>query len=371
MNVVNSGSRFLVYANDVKTYKNLPTGTYNVNFDKMAGFYLTSRNDLTCVEEKIYGNHSRRVKKVFTSYDASERNLGVILSGNKGIGKSVFAKLLAIESIKKEMPVIVIDTYYPGIAGFLSSIEQEVVVLFDEFEKTFAKVEDCDPQVEMLTLFDGFDGGKKLFVITCNNTNQLNEFLINRPGRFHYHFTLGLPSEEEIREYMTDKLKPEYYGAIEGIINLSHMTDVSYDYLRAIAFELNQGYDLEETMEELNITRTRDVMFDLTLVTPRGIYYAYAVNIDFSERGRSGHWLYGDKMKRVYCAYNPSDITTVDGQLVIEEKHLGLERDNDDEDSWDDSDEEYKRKNKEFHESMKGTYLLFNKTVSLSKRFTV
>ena len=80
MNVVNSGSRFLVYANDVKTYKNLPTGTYNVNFDKMAGFYLTSRNDLTCVEEKIYGNHSRRVKKVFTSYDASERNLGVILS---------------------------------------------------------------------------------------------------------------------------------------------------------------------------------------------------------------------------------------------------------------------------------------------------
>ena len=64
-----------------------------------------------------------------------------------------------------------------------------------------------------------------------------------------------------------------------------------------------------------------------------------------------------------------TEITSARNELV--EKNLGLERDNDDEDSWDDSHEEYKRKNKEFHDSMKGTYLLFNKTVSLSKRFTV
>ena len=46
MNVVNSGSRFLVYANDVKTYKNLPTGTYNVNFDKKQG-WLINKEQLT------------------------------------------------------------------------------------------------------------------------------------------------------------------------------------------------------------------------------------------------------------------------------------------------------------------------------------
>ena len=40
----------------------------------------------------------------------------------------------------------------------------------------------------MLSLFDGLDNGKKLFVITCNEVERLNAYLLNRPGRFHYHF---------------------------------------------------------------------------------------------------------------------------------------------------------------------------------------
>ena len=57
MNVINSGSHFLIYANGVTTYQQLPTGTYEVSFDKMSGFYLAQRHDLACSDEKIYGNH--------------------------------------------------------------------------------------------------------------------------------------------------------------------------------------------------------------------------------------------------------------------------------------------------------------------------
>lgn len=69
--------------------------------------------------------------------------------------------------------MIIVDCPIPGISNFLSSIEQEVVIIFDEFEKTFARNDDGDPQVELLSLFDGVDDGKKLFVITCNDTKRL------------------------------------------------------------------------------------------------------------------------------------------------------------------------------------------------------
>jgi len=40
MNIVNAGSRYQVYGEDVKTFRNLPVGSYNVEFNKMTGFYL-------------------------------------------------------------------------------------------------------------------------------------------------------------------------------------------------------------------------------------------------------------------------------------------------------------------------------------------
>ena len=59
----------------------------------------------------------------------------MILSGHKGIGKSLFAKLLSIEAIRNGIPVIIADKYIPGIAAYIESIDQRVMVLFDEFDK--------------------------------------------------------------------------------------------------------------------------------------------------------------------------------------------------------------------------------------------
>jgi len=155
-------------------------------------------------ESKIYGIHTEKVKKVLKTFTSFERNLGVILSGDKGIGKSLFAKLVCIEAIGKGYPVIVVDRYIPGIDSYLNSIEQEVVVLFDEFDKTFCNNDNngISPQTLMLSLFDGISVGKKLFLITCNEIRKLNDYLINRPGRFHYHFRFDYPSYEEIQEYL-------------------------------------------------------------------------------------------------------------------------------------------------------------------------
>lgn len=254
MNIVVAGPRVQVYGEDVKTYRQLPTGSYDACFDKMTGFFLTPRQDLEAKEGKVYGNHMQKVEKVMRSFAATDRNFGIILSGQKGAGKSLCARLLAERCIQSDIPVITVSMYIPGIADFISSIDQTVAVIFDEFEKTFGAKDDFDPQEEMLGLFDGMDNGKKLFVVTCNEVRNLNTYLLNRPGCFHYHFTITNPTPEEVGEYLADKLLPQYHNTIEKIVNFSRTIDMTYDFLRALAFDINLGYTLNETLADLNIT---------------------------------------------------------------------------------------------------------------------
>lgn len=295
MNVVHSGDTFQIYGDALKTYDKLPLGTYEVCFHKMMGFYLTSHTDLVVNEEKIYGSSPKKVDKVLRGFQSVDRNFGVILSGKKGIGKSLFARQLAIKAKDYNLPLILVNSYIPGVADFISSIQQEVIVLFDEFEKTFAETDEVNPQEEMLPLFDGIDSGKKLFIITCNELRKLNSYLLNRPGRFHYHFVLGHPNPDEIKEYMTDKLKPEYHDLIKKIVNFALSADITYDILRAIAFELNMGYSFEETLADLNISKENSSKYNVRIDFADGTFrVCLGAKIDIFSTDREYIWFNGD-----------------------------------------------------------------------------
>lgn len=273
MNVVQIGDRFQIYGDSLKTYNELPVGTYEVAFSQMMGFSLVSHNDPETNEEKIYGATNTKVEKILRGFQNANRNFGVILSGRKGVGKSLFARQLALRAKDFNLPLILVSEYTPGISNFLSSIEQEVIVLFDEFEKTFADQDGRSPQEEMLSLFDGIDCGKKLFVVTCNVVNKLNDYLINRPGRFHYHFILGSPTADEIREYITDKLVISDDDVIKRILQFAVATNVTYDILRAIVFELNNGYSIEETLMDLNISKEKLPEYEIAFKIDDGTIY--------------------------------------------------------------------------------------------------
>ena len=284
MNVVNFGNNYQIYGEDVKTYTNLPALSYNVSFSKETGFFLSKRLDLIPNEEKIYGSHDQKVCKVLASFSNFNRNLGLILSGQKGVGKSLFARLLAEKAQKCGYPVILVNDYVPGIEGFLAAIEQEVVIIFDEFEKNFQRAsreDNFNPQEAMLSLFDGMNNGKKLFVITCNNVDSLSSYLLNRPGRFHYHFTVNAPEADEIREYLTDKVAAEYHHYIDDVIRFSNISNVTYDLLRAIAFELNQGETFNDALQFLNIRRDGNVYYDIVAYSTAGeVFCGYHYSID-------------------------------------------------------------------------------------------
>lgn len=283
MKAISTGNVYRIYDDTLKTYDKLPAQPYVVRFAMHTGFYLERYSDIEITEDKIYGVHPEKVLKVLDSFSRYNRSLGVILSGDKGIGKSLFAKLLAIEAMKKGLPLIIVDRHIGGISSYLESIEQEVMVLFDEFDKTFGEVHSRDgeasPQSTLLTLFDGVSPGKKLFVITCNELRRLNDYLINRPGRFHYHFRFDYPSAEEVRAYLKDKLPRKMYDQINEVVAFSKKVNLNYDCLRAIAFEMSSGTKFKDAIQDLNIINVERESYQVSLyfenghvVTARNVY---------------------------------------------------------------------------------------------------
>ena len=326
MNIVKTGTNYRIFDDSVSVSENLPNLTFKINFNPMAGFSLTSTDELE-VKEKVYGNLNTRVDKILNSFSHSERNLGVILSGTKGCGKSLTARLIAARNL---YPVLLVDCAYPGVGDFISSIDQEIVVIFDEFEKHFSNNGDDNAQESLLSLFDGIDSGKKLFVITCNETHSLNEFFLNRPGRFHYLFNYHKLNDLDIKDYLVDNLND--ISIISNIVKYSKYVDFTYDILRAICFDLNLGYPLDETMNELNITVGRKTY---TII----LTFANGQTIKFDRRYvpfsncRDDHY-FNLGNSSCFITFNTKDmVVQSDGSIIIPRADITYDRYDDDEDN--------------------------------------
>lgn len=265
MKIVKTGDTSRIFSDDLQTFDQLPVGNYKVCFHPMMGFFLEDADSFKLTEQP-YGKHPLKIAKTIKLYDSIDRSVGIILSGKKGMGKSMFARLLSAEFAETHgMPTIIVADAYPGIVDFIESIKQECVILFDEFEKVFDNVDphkgekpdrNKESQDKLLGLFDGISQTKRMYVVTCNEIRKVNQYMINRPGRFHYHLQFNYPSVEEIELYLKDKLKPEYHNQIALVQRFANRFDLNYDSLRAIAFDLNLGYSFLETMEDLNVSST-------------------------------------------------------------------------------------------------------------------
>lgn len=273
MKIVKTGDISRIFGDDLQTFGQLPAGNYKIGFAQMEGFYLEDIDSFT-LNEKPYGKHPLKIDKAIKLYDNTNRSVGIILSGDKGMGKSMFARLLSDRfATTHNMPTIVVTEAYKGITDFIESIKQECVILFDEFEKIFDNSEHKERQDKLLGLFDGISQTKRLYMVTVNEIRRVNQYMINRPGRFHYHLKFGYPTVEEVELYLRDKLKPEYYNQIKLVQRFSSRFDLNYDSLRAIAFELNLGYPFLETIGDLNVSsaETSAAKYDIEVYHSNGI----------------------------------------------------------------------------------------------------
>lgn len=126
MHIVESGKRYRIFNNAITTYDQLPPKTYRVDYDPETRiFSLLEAHDFEIPETKIYGQHLDKVKKVLNSMDKMNRNLGVILSGDKGIGKSLFSKCLGLKARKKGYLLYWLMNIMRGLQTFLKKLSKQ------------------------------------------------------------------------------------------------------------------------------------------------------------------------------------------------------------------------------------------------------
>lgn len=259
---IRTGNTFRVFDSSVETFEALPVGTYRVQFSPMSGPHLDVIEDLVPPQGKTYGDHERRVQRIMRAYERFDRSMGVLLSGDKGMGKSMSVNTMASTALKDlGLPVIAVDKNFPGVAEFIDSLG-EVMVIFDEFEKTFpVESEDGNAQDQFLSLFDGMSSIRRIYAITANSLQDLSDYLQNRPGRFHYHLRFDYPSVDDVREYITDEVPGVSAETIEQVALFSRKVKLNFDHLRALAFELRSGDEFQDVIGDLNIKRTDYTFF--------------------------------------------------------------------------------------------------------------
>lgn len=261
------GTDITLLSNSTITSENLPAGTYTFASHPMKGIWLTHCSSVPDVEMKIYGQTNYRVKKSMDAFKRRPGNTGILLAGEPGMGKSVFIKLIAAEAKKIGMPIIIIkQDHGPGMIDILAKIHTECLVIMDEFEKIFsgddnaARNGDVSSQNKLLSLMDGIDSNKKLFIASVNDTWRVSKFMLNRPGRFFYHFEFKNLEQPEIVEYFNDRLIDKSKSTFLSTSLIGHK--VNYDALAAIVEEVNNGYDIKETLKDLNLDRGSNVSYD-------------------------------------------------------------------------------------------------------------
>lgn len=191
------------------------------------------------------------IKRVLHSYNNDTKNTtGILLTGDKGSGKTVTAKVIAQ---KANLPIVVIDseTVLTELNNFFKSFDDPVCILFDEVDKNFATR-------DLLTFLDGIQKtAKKLVIMTANDSDRIDEFLKNRCSRIRYYRNYyiledakeyaemiakdrGLENIEEVVNFITTKIK---FPSIDNICS----------FIDEIVFTKEMQLTLDEVLYFMNI----------------------------------------------------------------------------------------------------------------------
>lgn len=213
----------------------LPKKVFNMCFDPQRNeIYLEEFADEFHFDFKIYGMEAKLIEHVMKTFENTTSNLGMLFNGIKGTGKTITAKIIANRT---NLPVILINAPFPGLAEFIAKIACPCVLFFDEFEKNFDT--DRKEDVDLLSIMDGVFNSqyRRVFILTTNKL-YVNENLLGRPSRIRYRKSFGNLSPDVIQEYLNDNLKYKEFAPeiLEFIDTLSIST---IDILKSIVDEVN------------------------------------------------------------------------------------------------------------------------------------
>jgi len=221
------------YLSDVTTQiDTLPPAVYKLEFDTLRNvFYLDFVQNEFYFPYKVYGVETKFVDRMCKTWHHTDGNLGILLNGLKGTGKTVTAELICNEL---KMPVILVQKHHENLVSFLNTIHQNVIVFIDEYEKIFDYYSNS-----LLSIMDGAfkTSHRKLFILTTNEL-KIDKNLMQRPSRIRYIKTFSDLSLDVIEEIVDDML---VYKDLKNatIKMISELPIITIDLVKAVIEEVN------------------------------------------------------------------------------------------------------------------------------------
>jgi len=232
--IINRGKEFKYSKANISVMDRLPAGNYLLKFSMKDMEHYLEESDSFEIPSKVYGNPDKLAKRYVNTFNKTGGNLGVLLTGVKGTGKSLLAKMVCVEA---DLPVIMISEAFVTneLKSFLNNIKQEVIILIDEFEKIYR---DTKQQETFLSLLDGVFEGQKLYIFTSNATTSVSTYLLNRPSRIHYLKQYDGLEKDLVEDIIDDLLENlEHKKELTRLLDITGL--VTIDMLMAIISEMN------------------------------------------------------------------------------------------------------------------------------------
>ena len=232
----------------------LPAGIYKIVENKIEEnfFYNVIKiKDKYDIPNTVYGNTMNNVIRVWNHYAMNDTTTGVLYTGIKGSGKTLQASILCNIAIDNNLPIITVTEINCTIEliNYLSTLKNCVIFL-DEFSKNIT----YDLQNKMLTMLSDLNNTRKLFILTENSHTDINQYILDRPGRIRYHFDFDKLDisvlEDFCKDYRIDKV---FYNDLITVYKKAKY--FSFDQLQAIITEhMNYPNDtIENLLKIMNL----------------------------------------------------------------------------------------------------------------------
>lgn len=299
--------------------EDLPTAVYTLNLDDR-GYHFRQRHVFRDLPP-IYGDHPRWAKRILDTFARKDGNMGVLLAGEKGGGKSLLGKIVAREAAEQGISTILVETNHSpkDLGEVIAALDAPALIFIDEFEKTYSS---ATQQEEFLSILDGTSSSRHLFLFTVNDSNSVNKHMLNRPGRIHYRIDFEGLDEAFIRSYCADKL--DYPDELDAILLIASCFEhFNFDQLKTLVEEINYyGEPALEAVRLLNISpETMDRDFLISVVDADGVdqngHSRWRGNLLTAEVFNFETWPHSDRSWPIVLTMTREDAVLFDPQADI------------------------------------------------------
>jgi hypothetical protein len=203
------------FAATTRTTAKVPTGTYKIEWDQRAGWFISP---LPIVTDNLYRLPDTKseevIKKIQRFWQIADRfakhgyvhKRGVLLWGPPGSGKTATLAMSTQDML--EMEGLVLFGEHPGgIAAVLYQIRQiephrPIIVILEDIDTIIKK----HGEAEVLAILDGeMSVPNVVFLATTNYPENLDGRVVNRPSRFDQIVKIGMPSADARKLYLERK----------------------------------------------------------------------------------------------------------------------------------------------------------------------